>query len=121
MAFLGGPVGFIRVGGVQWALGKWSMSMRAGAPRVNNFTSGYQRVVSGLKSATLTISGPYDMGNMPLTVGQSADFVLGLNNPAVSLLCTAVVTEINPSQDIEDAARVTITADSDGVFTAAIT
>jgi hypothetical protein len=57
---------------------------------------------------------------MPLTSGTSYAFTLRFSG-AISLLVTALVGEIGPSQDIEDAARVTVTAESNGSFTAAIT
>jgi hypothetical protein len=117
---IGGPSGSVLVGGVAYAFGKWRFSMKTGLPRVNNFTSAYQLLVAGLTSGTLTLDGPYDGGNMPLTSGTSYAFTLRFSG-AISLLVTALVGEIGPSQDIEDAARVTVTAESNGSFTAAIT
>jgi hypothetical protein len=117
---VGGPSGSVLVGGVAYAFGKWRISMKTGLPRVNNFTSAYQQLVAGLTSATISIDGPYDGGNMPLTAGTSYAFTLRVNG-AISLVVTALVGEINPSQDIEDAARISITAESNGSFTAAVT
>lgn len=90
------------------------------APKVNNFTSAYQQLVKGLTKATLTCEGPYDGGNMPLTAGNVYSFTLALSG-SISIVVSCLVTNITPSQDIEDAARVSITAGSTGSFTAAIT
>lgn len=117
---IGGPSGSVTVGGVAYAFGKWRASLKTGLPRVNNFTSAYQALVAGLTSATITLEGPYDGGNMPLTAGTSYAFVLKFSN-AITLTITALVSEIGPSQDIEDAARIAVTAESNGSFTAAVT
>ena len=108
------------VGGVTYAFGKWRLSFKSGLPKVNNFTSVYQQLVVGLLSATLTLEGPYDGGNMPLTAGTSYVFVCKWSN-AIILTVTALVESIDGSQDIEDAGRVTVTAQTSGSFTASIT
>lgn len=122
MAFnpIGGPSGSVLVGGVAYAFGKWRVSFKSGLPKVNNFTSAYQQLVAGLLSATLSLEGPYDGGNMPLTAGVSYAFTLKFSN-AITLTVTAYVESIDPSQDIEDAARVSVTAQSSGSFTASVT
>lgn len=117
---IGGPSGSVLIGGVPYAFGKWRCPIKTGLPRVNNFTSAFQQLVAGLTSGTITLDGPYDGGNMPLTSGQSYEFTLKFSN-AISLTLTALVGEIVPSQDIEDAARISITAESSGTFTASIT
>jgi hypothetical protein len=119
MAFIAGTSGSVLVGGVAYAFGKWRFAMKAGLPKVNNFTSAYQQLVAGLISGTLTLEGPYDAGNMPIAAGTSYAFTLKFS-AAVTLTVTCYVEDITPSQDIEDAARVTVTAQSTGSFTAAI-
>lgn len=117
---IGGPSGSVTIGGVPYAFGKWRFSMKSGLPKVNNFTSAYQLLVAGLLSGTLSLDGPYDGGNMPLAAGVSYAFVLKFSN-AITLTVTCFVESIDPSQDIEDAARLSVTAQSSGTFTAAIT
>lgn len=114
-----GITGFVKLGSTTYAFGKWSLAMKAGTPKVTNFTSAYQAVVAGVVSATLTLSGPWDYGNMPLVIGTSYVFHLGLDT-GVELSLTAIVSGITPENDVEDAARVTVTAESNGSFTAAI-
>lgn len=116
---IGGPSGSVLVAGVPYAFGKWRCGMKANLPRVNNFTSAFQQLVVGLKSNSITLEGPYDGGNMPLTVGNSYAFTLRFT-AGLDLLITALVAEISPSQDIEDAARISITCESSGTFTASI-
>lgn len=117
--FISGTSGSVLVGGVAYSFGKWRFQMKAGLPRVNNFTTGYQVLVAGLLSGTLTLEGPYDGGNMPLAAGTSYAFTLKFSN-AITLSVTCYVEDITPSQDIEDAARISVTAQSTGSFTAAI-
>lgn len=116
---IGGPSGSVLVGGVAFSFGKWRASIKSGAPKVNNFNSGYQQLVTGLLSASISIDGPYDGGNMPLVAGATYVFTLKFNN-ALSFLVSCIVTEIGPSQDIEDAARLSVSAESSGSFTAAV-
>lgn len=116
---IGGPSGSVLVGGVPFAFGKWRASLKNALPRVNNFTSAFQQLVKGLTSATLNMEGPYDSGNMPLTVGNSYEFTLKYA-PSISLTVNALVGEIGPSQDIEDAGRIAVTAESSGIFVASI-
>jgi hypothetical protein len=122
MAFnpIGGPSGSVLVGGVAYAFGKWRVNIKGGLPRVNNFTSAYQQLVAGLTSGTLTLEGPYDGGNMPLAVLTAYTFTLKWSN-SITLTMPAVVSEIGGSQDIEDAARLTVTAETSGSFTASVT
>lgn len=117
---IGGPSGSVLVGGTPYAFGKWRAALKNGLPRVNNFTSAFQQLVAGLTSATLSMDGPYDAGNMPLVSGNLYEFTLNFA-PSISLVVNGRVGEISPSQDIEDAARVSVTVESTGIFTAAIT
>lgn len=117
--FIGGTSGSVLVGGVAYSFGKWRLQMKGGLPKVNNFTSAFQQLVAGLTSATLTLDGPYDGGNMPLAVLTAYAFTLKFS-PAITLVVTAMVEDITPSQDIEDAARISVTAQSTGSFTAAV-
>lgn len=119
MAFISGKEGHVKVSTVEYKFGKWKASFKTNLPKVNNFTSAYQQLVSGLTSATLTIEGPYDNTAMAFTAGTEYTFLLGFTN-TVELSVPAIVESIESSQDIEDAARVTITAQSTGTFTAAI-
>lgn len=107
------------VGGVTYAFAKWKATMKGGQPKVNNFTSVYQQLVAGLLSASLTLEGPYDGGNMPLSVNTSYVFQCKYANAYV-LSFTALVETIDTSSDIEDAGRVSVTANTSGAFTAAI-
>lgn len=117
---IGGPSGSVTVGGVTYAFGKWRVSFKGGLPKVNNFTSAFQQLVAGLTSGTITLEGPYDGGNMPLSVLTSYVFVCKFSN-SITLTIPALVESIDPSQDIEDAARVSVTAQTSGSFTASIT
>lgn len=121
MAFNAGPSGATLVGGVAYALGKWRFSQKAALPKVNNFTSGYQELVSGLKSGTITMEGPYNAGAMPMSAGSSYALTLRVVAGVDLLAPTAYCESIDPSQDIDDAARVTMTFQTSGSFSYSIT
>jgi hypothetical protein len=119
--FLSGKVGGVLVGGTAWALGKWKIPIDTKMIPVNPFTAaGFQQLVAGFTKATITLDGYYDSGNMPMTSGNSYQFTLQWTN-ALSIVVTARVSNITPSNDAEGSPQITITADSDGVFTAATT
>ena len=123
-SFVAGTKGYVQIGTLTtsiWAYKKWTLAMKAALPKMNNFLSVYQRVVGGVLSGTLTLEGPYDtsgMGN--LVPGLSYQFVLGLSS-SISFTITAIVGDTTPSDDIDDAPRVTVSAETDGTFTIGIT
>lgn len=120
MSFNAGPSGAVLVGGVAYAFGKWRISQKSALPKVNNFTSGFQQLVAGLLSATITVEGPYNAGAMPLTAGTAYSLTLRTVVGVDILVPIAYVESIDPSQDIEDASRVSVTFQSSGTFTYAI-
>jgi hypothetical protein len=121
-SFVSGVVGYVQVGTLttsRYAFKKWTLKMMAALPKMSNFLSSYQRVVAGLISGQLTVEGPYDGNSMAFTAGGSYVWVLGLS-ASISITVTALIEDITPTNDVDDAPRVTITAQSDGTFTAAI-
>jgi hypothetical protein len=104
----------------EYAFGKWRIPMQSNLPRVNNFTSAYQVLRKGLIRANIVLEGPYDAGNMPLAVNGSYLFTLGWT-ASLALEVTAVVNDITPDNNVEDAPRCNISAESSGAFTARIT
>ena len=95
--------------------------MKMNLPKVNNFNSAFQQLVVGITSATLTLSGPWDIGNMPFTVGNIFTFVLQATVVGpVTLTVNAIVNDITPESDIDGALTVKVTAETTGSFTAAI-
>jgi hypothetical protein len=121
-SFVGGTQGYVQTGTLtssRYAFKSWQLKMACALPKANNFLSPYQRVVAGLISAQLTVEGPYDGNSMAFSAGASYDWVLGLSM-SISLTVTALISDITPKNDIEDMPRVSITAESDGAFTASI-
>lgn len=120
MAFLSGKVGGVLVGGVGYAFGKWKFAFNAKEVSVNNFLSqGFQQLVIGFTKGSITMSGPYDQGNMPLTAGNSYALTLQFTN-AIVLTVTAFLTDLTPSNDAEGTPTVDCSFSSSGVFTASI-
>ncbi len=120
MAFLSGTTGYVKVGSATYAFGKWKLALKGGAPKVTNFAGlGYQQLVGGVKAGTITLSGAYDQGNMPLQINTTYTFHLGLAL-GIELALPAQVSDIDVDNDVEDAPRVTVTAQSTGEFNAQI-
>jgi hypothetical protein len=127
-----------------WAFGKWKIDIETTVPKVTNFTAAatfynpvgmvtgvtnitnqtassnvslnaFQQLVQGVTKGTITVEGPYDLGNMPLVSGYEYTFALAVNS-ALYIYANAFITKLSPSDDIEDAARITVTAESNGYF-----
>ncbi len=117
---ISGKTGAVLVGSIQYAFGKWEYAMSTGTPKVTNFTGGgYRQIVSGITEGTITVEGPYDEGNMPLTSGNTYTLTLNWNN-TISLTGTAILAKLTPSMDVEDAGRIKCVFEVNGTFTAAI-
>lgn len=102
-------------------MGKWTLTMSTDTPKISNFTTApYHAYLAALTGGKLKASAPYNQGNMPLTCGMTYTFVLGYSN-TISISVTAIVNEITPTVDVEDAERIEISATVTGSFTAAIT
>ncbi len=110
----------VKIGTTTYAFEKWKISFKSGLPKVNNFTSVYQQLVGGITSATVTLEGPYDEGNMAFSVGSAVSFILSWDG-STHLTVPVLLESIDPSQDVNDAGRVSVVGQSTGSFTAAIT
>jgi len=118
---LAGKTGSVTIGATTFSFGKWEVEVHSKMVPVPNFNgAGAEQYVAGLYGGKLTVSGPYDMGNMPFTVGTQYTWSLALN-ASVVLSLPAIVDSIKPSVDVEGAAMITITAQSNGTFTPSIT
>ncbi len=116
MALLSGKTGFVNVGGLAFRFGKWSLPMTARTPAANNFVDApFEVYVPGLLGAKLTCTGPYDSGNMSLTIGNTYDFVLGFA-PGIDLSCTAILNALTPTDDVEGNPQIEIGAQVSGEF-----
>lgn len=122
-----GRNGSVLVGTITYNFKDWSLSMEEKLPEVSNFGSGGYRVYCrGLDSATLDLSGAYDVGpsgsggNMALTLGTSYSFTLNVNS-TVSYIVTAICNKINITQNVDEAAMIKVTATINGSFTASST
>lgn len=119
--YLSGLTGAISLGTTAYAFGKWKAAFNTKTIPVNNFTSGgYQALVKGFTKATITASGPYNQGNMPLTCGNTYTFNLTLTAGTV-LTATGVLGDMTMSNDAEGNPQVDITAESTGSFAASFT
>jgi hypothetical protein len=120
MPNLSGKTGYTKLGSAIYPFGKWKFSIKAGSPKVTNFTSlGFQALVGGVISGTVTLSGPWNVGSTPVAANGVYVFHLGLDT-GIELVVTAQVTAIDPENDVEGTPQVSVTAESTGPFTAAI-
>lgn len=120
MSYLSGTTGYVKIGSTSYSFKKWSLSMDVKMIPVNNFTSaGAQEIVSGFKSATLTVEGPYNQGSMAFTVGTQYTFLCGFDT-GVEISVPAKVSNITPDVDADGGEVIKMTAMSNGSVTLSI-
>lgn len=96
-------------------------SMKNNLAEVSNFTGqGFEQWLGGLNGCKLTMSGPYDQGNMALSLGGACTITVGYSS-TTNLVVTALIETIEPEVKVKDAERISVTAQSNGPFTAAVT
>jgi len=95
--------------------------MKAVGLKINDFPSlGYQNLIVGFLSAAITLDGAYFAGGTPIAVGNAYSFKLGFSG-TLSLTVPGIVTDVTPTVDAEKEETLSVTADSTGAFTAAVT
>lgn len=117
--YFSGKMGSCTIGGVAFPLETWELNSTTQAVEVSNFVIplGQEAFVPNLVGGTITCAGPLtslgspDAGLIPLrpTAGQYAVFYLGVG-AGLGYTVTALITEVNPSQDIKGRASVEIVA-----------
>ena len=95
--------------------------MKAVGLKINDFTcAGFQLLICGFISATLTLEAAYFAGGTALAVGDIADFELGFSED-LTLTVPALITDLTPTVDAEKEETLSVTADSTGQFDASVT
>lgn len=119
---LSGVTGSVAVDTDEYAFSKWTVEMKCVVVKANNFMGGgYQQVVPGLVSATITLEAlTYDGGNMPFAVGDMPEFTLAYS-ATLSMTVTVMIESISATVDVEAGQPIKITGQSNGAFTAALT
>ncbi len=109
--------------GGPYAFSKWGLDIETGTPKITNFTSGgFQLLLAGVTKGTISLEGPYDFNAMAFTSGDEYTFELAWGSGSgLNITVPAIISRISLEDDVEDAARVRIQAQSSGVFDAYIT
>ena len=117
--YFSGKMGSCSIGGTAFPLDTWELNSATQSVEVSNFTIplGQEAYIPNLIGGTITCSGPLtsagspDGGFIPArpTAGAYAIFYLGVGL-GLGYTVTALITEINPSQDVKGSARQDITA-----------
>jgi hypothetical protein len=114
-----GKQGSIAIGGVPYPLTNWELSSEVTTPEISNFTVplGQQMYCPNLIGGTITCEGFLTSVGVPSaailpgypTAGSYAEFTLGVGL-GLSYTVAGLITNITPSQDIQDTARFSIEA-----------
>ena len=122
--YLAGKGGNVAVGtapGTTIPFRTWKCSMKTVPLKINDFTcEGFQLVIAGFTSASISLDGAYFAGDTPLTCGNIYSFILSFS-ATLDLNVEALITDITPTVDAEKEETLSVTADSSGTFVAAVT
>jgi hypothetical protein len=116
-----GTAGSITFGAVAWELSEWSFEASANLLDITTFAAGGYRVkIPGLVAGRITARGPYETGSMALTVGAAVSVAMTVGG-AITFTVPCIVGSISVSQAVEQFGQVSVSLESTGSFTAAIT
>ncbi len=119
--FISGNDSYVKLGAASYSFGKWRLPVEGGVKKFFAFGHNFQRTTAGGVSATPVVEGPYNAGNMPLVVNQVYEVHLGFA-VGVELVLNARLSTVEYSTQIsagDDPGQVSVTFESDGVFTIA--
>lgn len=105
----------------QWVpITDWSLANHADFVKRNvgrlDAVQGFQDGVSGFKSTKVTWKGPWNEAQCPLVSGLVYDVLLGIDDQPLAYLATVHLTDITPSNNVEDGPMLDFAGDSIGVF-----
>jgi hypothetical protein len=116
---LPGKSASISIGGSTMNFSKVSFPMEVKLPEVSNWSSLARLFVAGLYNVKFQVEGPWDSGSMGIALGTTYTVVITWGT-AVTTSVSAICEKIEIDQDVDDAARLKITFQSNGTFTASI-
>lgn len=122
MSLISGKLAFVLINSTDFSFDEYTMNIDGELPDMSHFgAGGGVYLVDGVTINDVELSGPYDIGNMPLTRGAEYDVSLGLA-VGIMLEATCRVAKISVSNKYKDGPRVKVSLKaSDGVnFTASI-
>ena len=98
----------------------WTLDKTVDIHDTSNFdsTDDCKENVAGMRSATLSLEGPYDQGVMLFVEGTSYTFVLSAGTSTFTV--AARVKNVKPVTDTDNVVRVSVEAVSTGSFTAGL-
>lgn len=117
MSIVAGKTGWWKNAGTAYPMREWNLRLSNNRIDITNFTSsGFSESLSGFTSGTMRASGFLDAAITQLTPGQSITASLGIGG-GYSVSFSGVLTDINVSNTVDNAARIEIEAATNGVFT----
>jgi hypothetical protein len=123
MGYTSGNDAAVKLGATSYGFAKWELNFDSGNKIFFAFGSAFQRTLEGGKGGRVTLTGPYDEGNMVLVMGQTYELHLMLT-AALELIVTGRVADGNIGTEIAqggDPAGISVNFDTDGSFALAFT
>jgi hypothetical protein len=110
----------VKIATTAYAFDSFKFSPKNKLADVSNFTgAGFKQFIAGMTDGKVSLTGPYDEGNMPFTVGNAYTLVLGYTG-VVSVSCPCLCESIDMDVKVDDAQKSSLTFQITGSFTAAI-
>lgn len=122
MAFKSGKLSFVEFNNVRYKFDEFTLNIDGDLPDMSHFgAGGGVYLVDGVTFNEIDLSGPYDVGNMPLSRGNEYTVKVGFDTGlTASAVCR--VSNINISSKYKDGPRIKVNVkSSDGTnFVASI-
>ncbi len=121
--FISGNDSYVKLGAQSYSFSKWRLPVDGGVKKFFTFGSNFQRTTAGGIAATPVVEGPYNSGNMPLTVNTVYELHLGFA-VGVELVLNARLSSVEFSTEISaggDPGQCSVTFESDGAFSVSFT
>lgn len=116
MPFYSGKNGSFTIGAEVQKFSDWTIELDSTLVDVTNFSSGgFREKLTGFIGGKITAKGPYDPTMTEPIIGTEGTFILGVGS-TYSFTFTGVITKIRYSQDVNDAARIELEAETTGSF-----
>lgn len=121
--FISGNASYVKLGVLEYSFNKWRLPIDGGVKKFFAFGHNFQRTLPGGVAGQPQVSGPYNAGNMPLTINALYELHLGWA-VGVELVVTARCANIEYGSEINaggDPGQCSVTFESDGPFTVVFT
>ena len=107
MAFAPGRVAYVKVDGYTKKFDSWGFASNSDVVDISDYSQRSAKYARGLPSGNITLTGPYEVGQLGMTQGGEYPVELGIT-ASVFITSTIIITSIKLAQSVRGVARVDV-------------